>query len=135
MCQGGLSEGRPIFWGYALERLPLGYILGLSRIDSCTDTRYGILVIRTFRHKGLKRLFQTGEGNKLRAEQLHRIEDVLAHLDQAEKPCDLDLPGYPLHALKGERKGVWSVTISANWRVVFRFSDGDAFDVDLIDYH
>lgn len=66
---------------------------------------------------------------------LRRVEDVLAHLDSAARTSDLDLPGYRLHALKGGLKGFWSVSISSNWRVIFRMEDGDAFDVDLLDYH
>jgi proteic killer suppression protein len=92
-------------------------------------------VIRTFRHRGLKRLFQDGAAGKVRADQLERIADVLAHLDTALRPADVDLPGYRLHPLKGDRKGYWSVSISGNWRIVFRFEDDDVFDVDLVDYH
>lgn len=92
-------------------------------------------MIRTFRHRGLKRLYQQGDVSRLRADQVNRITDVLAHLDQATKPADLDLPGYRIHPLKGDLKGFWSVTISGNWRIIFRFKDGDAFDVDLLDYH
>lgn len=92
-------------------------------------------MIRTFRQRGLKRLFQDGDASKVRADQLKRIADVLAHLDAALHPVDVDLPGYRLHALKGDRKGYWSVSISGNWRIVFRFEDGDVFDVDLVDYH
>jgi proteic killer suppression protein len=105
------------------------------RIDTCTGTGYGIIVIRTFRHRGFKRLFEDGDPSKIGADQLNRIADVLAHLDRALHPSDLDLPGYRLHPLKGRLRGVWSVTISSNWRIVFRFQDGDAFDVDLMDYH
>jgi len=92
-------------------------------------------VIRTIRHRGLKRLYEHGDASKVRSDQVRRISDVLAHLDRAEYPSDLDLPGYRLHPLKGGLKGMWSVTISGNWRIVFRFEDGDAFDVDLVDYH
>ena len=60
---------------------------------------------------------------------------ALADIDDARKPSDLDLPGYRLHRLKGGLKGYWSIAISGNWRVIFRFEDGDAYDVDLIDYH
>ena len=92
-------------------------------------------MIETFRHRGLKRLFQQGDSSKIRADEVRRIADVLAHLDLAHSPSDLDLPGYRLHPLKGNLKGMWSVTLSGNWRIVFRFDDGDAFDVDLVDYH
>lgn len=92
-------------------------------------------MIKTFRHRGLKRLYQTGDASKLRADQVKRIEEVLAHLDVAMKPTDLDFPGYRLHRLKGNLKDFWSVSISGNWRITFRFEDGDAFDVGLVDYH
>jgi proteic killer suppression protein len=64
-----------------------------------------------------------------------KIERVLARLDQASTPGDMRLPGYRLHPPKGQLAGYWSVTVSGNWRIVFRFEGGDAFDVDLIDYH
>ena len=83
----------------------------------------------------MRRLHERADPSKIRADQAGRISDVLFHLDQAQKPSDLALPGYRLHPLKGDFKGLWSVTISGNWRVVFRFEDGDAFDVDLVDYH
>ena len=92
-------------------------------------------LIESFRHRGLKRLYEQGDGSKVRADQLSRISDVLFHLDRAQAPGDLDLPGYRLHRLKGDRKGCWSVTISGNWRIIFRFEDGAAFEVDLVDYH
>ncbi|HET9219273.1 MAG TPA: type II toxin-antitoxin system RelE/ParE family toxin, partial [Terriglobia bacterium] len=93
------------------------------------------LLIQTFRHRGLKRLFEHNDPSKVRRDQVKRIADVLAQLDMASKPSDLDLPGYRLHPLKGDLKGFWSVMISGNWRIVFRFAEGDAFDVDLVDYH
>ena len=68
-------------------------------------------------------------------ELLDRVSLALADLDDACKPSDLDLPGYRLRPLKGDLKGQWSISISGNWRVTFRFEDGDAYDVDLIDYH
>jgi proteic killer suppression protein len=92
-------------------------------------------LLKTFRHKGLKRLFERDNPSGVRADQASRIRDVLAHLAEAQAPTDLDLPGYRLHSLKAEWKGYWSVTISGNWRIVFRFEDGNAFDVDLVDYH
>jgi toxin HigB-1 len=80
-------------------------------------------------------VFEKDNASGVRADQVSRIKDALAHLEQSEKQTDLALPGYRLHALKGDLKGFWSVTISGNWRLVFRFEGGDAFDVDLIDYH
>lgn len=92
-------------------------------------------MIRTFSHKGLKRLFERDDPSGIRADQVRRIRAVLAHLDEAKQPSDLALPGYRLHPLRGDRKGYWSVTVSGNWRIVFHFEKGDALDVDLLDYH
>jgi len=92
--------------------------------------------IRTFRHKGLKRLYEAGERRDIPAALAEKIADVLLAIDEATRPGDVGLfPGWRLHPLKGDLKGFWSVSVSGNWRVVFRFEKGDAFDVDLIDYH
>ena len=64
-----------------------------------------------------------------------KIENILAVLDAAHQVDEIDLPGFRLHPLKGDLAGFWSVTVRTNWRVIFRFEDGDAFDVELIDYH
>ena len=92
-------------------------------------------MIRSFRHKGLKRLFENSETKGVRPDHVEKIENILAVLNQASRPEDMDLPGFRLHALKRNHKGFWSVTVRANWRVIFRFDEGDAYDVDLIDYH
>jgi proteic killer suppression protein len=92
-------------------------------------------MIQSFRHKGLKRLFEKGEVKGIRADQLEKIENILFVLSRARKPEDVDLPGFHLHPLKGEMKGLWAVTVRANWRVTFRFEEGEACDVDLVDYH
>jgi len=92
-------------------------------------------VIKSFRHRGLRRLHERGDPSKLKADQAERIAIALADLNAAKMPQDLDLPGYRLHPLKGEMKGLWSIWISANWRITFRFEDGDVHDVDLVDYH
>ena len=92
-------------------------------------------MIRTFRHRGLKRLYMHGDRSRVRADHAERIAMALADLDAAVTPLDIDLPGYRLHPLKGKLKGSWSIAVSANWRIVFRFEDGDAYDVDLVDYH
>jgi proteic killer suppression protein len=92
-------------------------------------------MIRSFRHKGLKRLNDDDDPKGLNAGHVEKLRRVLAQLDVAKVPSDLDLPGYRLHPLKGDLKGFWAVTVQANWRVIFRFADGQAFDVDYVDYH
>jgi toxin HigB-1 len=92
-------------------------------------------MIERFRHKGLKRLFEDGETKGIRQDQLQKIENILAVLNRARVPEELNLPGFKLHPLKGDFKGYWAVTVRANWRIVFRFENGNACDVDLVDYH
>jgi proteic killer suppression protein len=92
-------------------------------------------MIQSFRHRGLRRLYERGDPSRISADQLDRITLALADLDAATKPSELDLPGYRLHPLRGDRKGSWSISISGNWRITFRFEDGDVYDVDLVDYH
>lgn len=92
-------------------------------------------MIASFRHRGLKRLFERGDRSQLAAAFVDKVERVLARLDVASVPEDMDAPGFGLHPLRGELKGFWAVTVSRNWRVVFRFRGGDAVDVDLVDYH
>jgi toxin HigB-1 len=92
-------------------------------------------MIRTFSHKGLKQLFETGRSRGVSADLHRRLVRQLDLLNRAARPSDLNLPGFRLHELKGGRKGTWSVTVSGNWRLTFSFADGDAFDVDLEDYH
>ena len=90
-------------------------------------------MIRSFRHRGLKRLYERGDSSRIAADQLDRITLALADLDAASKPSDLDLPGYRLHPLRGDRTGFWSISISGNWRITFRFEAGDTYDADLVD--
>ena len=92
-------------------------------------------MIQNFRHKGLRLLFEKGDRSKLAPQDLERIENILLVLNQAQTPEEMDLPGFRLHPLKGDRKGFWAVTVRANWRIVFRIQDGQACDVDLVDYH
>ena len=95
----------------------------------------GEIVIRTIRHKGLKRLYEDDDVRGVIAEHAIKLRDILARLDASRGPSDLEVPGLRLHALKGERKGFWAVTVRANWRVIFRFVEYDVFDVDYLDYH
>jgi proteic killer suppression protein len=92
-------------------------------------------MIESFRHNGLKRLFHTGEAKGVSPDLLEKIENILFVLNRARRPADMNLPGFRLHRLKGNLKLFWSVTVRANWRVIFRFEEGDVYDVDLIDYH
>lgn len=92
-------------------------------------------MIESFRHKGLKKLYQQGDRSKVAVDQADKIERILARLDQATKPDDMNLPGYRLHPLKGDLKGVWAVSVTGNWRIIFRLENGNAYDVDLVDYH
>ncbi len=87
------------------------------------------------RHKGLRLLYEQGDRRRVPAALVDKIERILARLDEATEPGHLDLPGYRLHRLKGDRTGFWAVSVSANWRIVFRFDGAHAVDVDLIDCH
>ena len=92
-------------------------------------------MIRSFRHKGLKRLFVEDDRSKLDPQDADKIARILARLSQSRAPQDMAVPGFRLHPLKGKRQGHWAVTVRANWRVIFRFDGEDAVDVDLVDYH
>lgn len=92
-------------------------------------------MIKSFRHKSLRRFFEMDDGSKLPAELLPRISLILSTLQAAQELEGVNLPTFRLHMLKGDLKGFFAVTVRANWRIVFRFEDGDAFDVDFIDYH
>ena len=89
-------------------------------------------VIRSIRHKGLKRLHEDDDPRGVPSEHAEKLRDILARLDAAGEISDMDLPGFRLHPLKGELKGLWAVTVRSNWRVIFRITDRDVLDVD---YH
>jgi proteic killer suppression protein len=92
-------------------------------------------VLRTIRHKGLKRLYEEDSSRGVLAEHVEKLRDILARLDAAQSVNDMDIAGFRLHALKGDLQGFYAVTVRANWRVIFRFVDADVFDVDYVDYH
>ena len=92
-------------------------------------------MIQSFRHRGLKRFFERGDKSQVMAEHAEKIENILALLNVASTVKEMDLPGFRLHILTGNLKGSWAVTVRSNWRIVFRFENGDAYDVDLTDYH
>lgn len=92
-------------------------------------------MIKGFRHKGLERLFESGDYRGVPAEHALKLIRQLDFLNAAVEVTDMDLPGYALHKLKGERKGTWAIKVTGNWRSTFIFEDGDADDVDFEDYH
>ena len=92
-------------------------------------------MIRSFRHKGLEIYFTRSDRRGIDARQEARIRRILDRLDAAARPEDMNLPGYRFHGLKGDRKGAYAVSVSGNWRITFRFDAGDAFYVNLEDYH
>ncbi len=92
-------------------------------------------MIESFRHKGLKRLYEDDDRSKLPADMVDRLRRILAALDAAATIDAMDQATFRLHPLRGGLKGFWAVTVRSNWRVIFRFEDGGVFDVDFIDYH
>ena len=92
-------------------------------------------MIKSFAHKGLERFFLAGNAAGVQAIHAKRLRLILAQLDKANTIDDMDIPTLHLHELKGSRKGIWSVTVQANWRVTFRLVDGDAEIVNYEDYH
>ncbi len=92
-------------------------------------------MIKSFAHKGLEDFFYDGTTRGIQARHADRLGRILDRLDAAEDVHDMGYPGSALHPLKGELKGFWSVKVSGNWRVIFRFEDGNAFVVDYLDYH
>lgn len=92
-------------------------------------------MIKSFKHKGLEKFFTTGSKAGIQAKHAEKLTDRLAFLHAATCVEDMEKPGYRLHALEGNLKGLWAVDVSANWRIVFEFIDGDAYIVNYEDYH
>ncbi|NNE58580.1 MAG: Killer protein [Hellea sp.] len=92
-------------------------------------------MITSIRHKGLRRFYETGRKTGIQAKHAGRLRLQLAALDTAQSIEDMDVPGFKLHALKGNLKGRWSVSVSGNWRLTFKFEDGNAYLIDYEDYH
>lgn len=92
-------------------------------------------MIRSFKHKGLAKFFKSGSTTGIQAAHRKRLRLILGRLNAASAPKDMDLPGLRLHGLSGNRIGIWSVTVSGNWRVTFRFEDGNAEIVNYEDDH
>jgi proteic killer suppression protein len=92
-------------------------------------------MIKSFKHKGLERLFTKGSASGVQAVHATRIVLMLDAIDAAKQVSELDMPGFRLHRLKGDKRNLWSVRVSANWRITFHFENGDAYILDLEDYH
>ena len=92
-------------------------------------------MIRNIRHKGLEALHSNNQARGVQQAHVKRLRQILAVLDTANTLDDIDLPGLRLHPLKGTLAGLHAVTVSGNWRVVFRFENNDTWDVDYVDYH
>jgi proteic killer suppression protein len=93
-------------------------------------------MIRSVRHKGLRRLFEEDDARGVPPQFAGKLRNILSFLNAANTPEEAaPFPGLRLHPLKGDMRGMWSVTVSGNWRIVFRFERGDAHDVDFLDYH
>jgi len=107
----------------------------VQRVVAHCATRYNIFVIKSFRHKGLKRLYETGSVSGVQTAHGNRLRMLLIALDTAREIGDMDIPGFKLHSLKGKLKGRWAVSVTGNWRVTFEFREGHAYILDYEDYH
>ena len=92
-------------------------------------------MIKSFRHRGLKALYDGTTTRRVSSEHVEKLRDILGALDQSRGPGGMDLPGYDCHVLRGKMKGHYAVSVSGNWRVTFRFEDGSPVDVNCLDYH
>ncbi len=92
-------------------------------------------MIKSFKHKGLEKFYSKGSTSGIQAKHARNLRLQLAALDSAQIIDDLDIPGYRLHPLKGNREGIWSITVSANWRLTFEYLDGNVFILYYQDYH
>ena len=92
-------------------------------------------MIESFKHKGLRQLFEDDNPKGMNPEHVRKIRQILAVMNAAQKIADIDVATFRLPPLTGDLNGFWSVTVRANWRIIFRFEDGKALDVDLMDYH
>ncbi len=108
-----------------------------SAVGACKPFTDGIhsRMIKRFRHKGLETLFRTGSTKGVDPRLAPKLRHILARLNDGPLPETMDLPGFRLHRLKGDRQGTWSVWVSGNYRMTFEIEDGEAMNVDLEDYH
>ncbi|MEK7274368.1 MAG: type II toxin-antitoxin system RelE/ParE family toxin [Candidatus Desantisbacteria bacterium] len=92
-------------------------------------------MIKSFKHKGLEKFFHNDDRSGINVQHASKLGRILDRLDASVNLHDMNLPGYRLHELKGEKKGIWSVWVSDNWRVTFRFDGENVVVVDYQDYH
>ena len=92
-------------------------------------------MINSFKHKGLKKYFETGSSSGIQPKHQRKLRMQLAAIDTAQAIEDINLPGFKLHPLKGNRDGIWSITVNGNWRITFEFINGNAFILNYEDYH
>jgi len=92
-------------------------------------------MIKTYKHKGLRLYYETGSKQGIQAKHANRLRMQLVALDTAMEVSDLDIPGYTLHSMKGNRKGIWAISVSGKWRLTFEFRDGHVYLLEYEDYH
>jgi len=92
-------------------------------------------MIISFKHKGLQKFYESGSTAGIQNAHKTKLRMILAALDSTQEIDDMNIPGYKLHPLKGKLKGLWSVTVSGNWRVTFKFENGNIYIVNYEDYH
>lgn len=92
-------------------------------------------MIKSFIHKGLENFFYDGTKKGIQVQHAQKLSDILDRLNAAHSVADMKYPGSDLHQLKGRMKGLWAVKVSGNWRTVFSFKEGNAYNVNYIDYH
>lgn len=111
------------------------YRFSFLTIDNCKLSGYTTLMISSFRHKGLEAFHLQGNKKGIQPTQEKRLRGILAFLEAAVTVSDMNVPGLNLHQLKGELKDYWAVKVDGNYRVIFRFENSNAYDVDVVDYH
>ena len=92
-------------------------------------------MIKSFKHKGLEKFYESGSTKGIQANHVKKLRMQLAALDTAQSIDDIDIPGYRLHQLTGDRRGIWTITVNANWRLTFEFEEGNVYILNYEDYH
>ena len=92
-------------------------------------------MIKSFKHKGLEKFYESGSTKGIQANHANKLRMQLAALDTAQSIDDMDIPGYRLHQLTGDRRGIWTITVNANWRLTFEFKEGNIYILNYEDYH